>query len=182
MIISVPPSEVRSNVCVGTRVQFYWVDFSSSDEREHVERAVEALFESLQRSGVRLWNPFTTQIVKAKFRQRILKATRGELEPPDELKRVGDQRYPIYEIRWSGIGVHERGVDGADDRHYGVEVRLLHGEPLELGLCFVGLHAHEKQTYGTDAENRAAQDVEIDHATHTYLEGALRSWGVAGRT
>lgn len=173
---------MRSNACLGVHVEFYWVDNPSENEADHVSQAVDALFDAISVPGVRLWSPFNTPLVKAEFRKRIEKATRGELEPPGELKLLGDGRLPLYEIRWSGIKVRERPEDGGPERFFDVEVRLLHGEPDELGLCFIGLHAHEKQYWGTDDEIKEAQDAEIGTAANVYLEAAPRQWGVRRRT
>lgn len=175
-------SEVRSNACSGLRVAFYWVDNPSTDEDDHLDQAVDTLFEAIRQPGLRLWTPWNTPLLKAEFRNRLRKASRGELEPPEELKPVGDGRLPIYEIRWSELGVRERPGDGDPDRFKQIEVRLLHGEPLELSLALLGLHAHEKYTDGTDRENKRAQDAEIERAKAIYLEAAPRSWGVVRRT
>lgn len=175
-------SEVRSNACSGLRVAFYWVDNPSTDEDDHLDQAVDTLFEAIRHAGVRLWTPWNTPLLKAEFRNRLKKASRGELEPPDELKPVGDGRPSIYEIRWSEIEVHERPDGDGPHRFKKIEVRLLHGEPLELSLALLGLHAHEKRTDGTDEEIKRAQDAEIERAKAIYLEAAPRSWGVVRRT
>ncbi|GAA1490490.1 hypothetical protein [Brachybacterium sacelli] len=175
-------SEVRSNVCLGVQVNFHWVDNPSEDESDHISQAVEALIAAISIPGVRLWSPQNTALVKAGFKKRIEKAARGELEPPEELKPLGNGRLPLYEIRWSAIHVRERPEDGSPERFFDVEVRLIHGEPHELSLSFIGLHAHEKQYWGTDDEIKRAQDVEIDTAASIYVEAAPRHWGVKRRT
>lgn len=174
--------EVRSNVCLGVKVPFYWVNNASTIEDEHLAEAVDALFDAIQIPGVRLWSPHSAALVRAVFKKRLQKATRGELRPPGELKSVGSGRPTLYEIRWSGIAVRERDDAGGPDAYFDVEVRLLHGEPDELGLCFLGLHAHEKQYWGSDDEIKAAQDAEIEVARNRYLIGETSSWGVSKRT
>lgn len=175
-------SQVHSNVCSGLPADFYWVDNPAEDESAHISQAVEVLFSAINAPGVRLWSPYNAPLVKAQFRNRIEKAARGELEPPDELKPVSDGRLPLYEIRWSGITVHERTEDGDPDSYYDVQVRLLHGEPDELGLCFIGLHAHEKQCRGSADEVKRAQNAEIETAASIYLMATPRRWGVTRRT
>lgn len=174
-------SQVHSNVCSRLPVDFYWVDNPAEDESRHISQAVDALFEAISAPGVRLWSPYNAPLVRAQFKNRIEKATRGELEPPDELKPVSDGRLPLYEVRWSGIAVRERSVDGGPDSYFHVEARLLHGEPDELGLCFIGLHAHEKQYWGTPAEIKQAQNAEIEIAATVYVTAAPRRWGVTRR-
>lgn len=175
-------SQVHSNVCSGLRADFYWVDNPAEDESEHISQAVDTLFDAISIPGVRLWTPYSAPLVRAQFKKRIEKAVRGELEPPDELKPVSDGRLPLYEIRWSGIAVRERTMDGGPDSYFDVEARLLHGEPDELGLCFIGLHAHEKQYWGTPAEIKQAQNEEIKTAANVYVRAAPRRWGVTQRT
>lgn len=54
-------------------------------------------------------------------------------------------------------------------RHRAVQVRLLHVEPLELGVVAVGLHAHEKQVIpGDPRKTRQLQDAEIVEAVRIY--------------
>lgn len=168
-------------MCSGLLVDFYWLDTSSEDATEHIEAAVTALFEAIRGAGTRLWSPFVIPLVKGNFRKRLQKAARGELDPPEELKPLRDGRYPLFEIRWSDIGVHEAATDDSEERYFDVEVRLIHAEPAELGVCAVGLHAHEKVTDGTPADIRDAQDWEIDHAEALFLQGQPRSWGVTRR-
>lgn len=174
--------EVRSNVCLGVQVPFYWIDNASMSEDEHLVEAVDALFAAIQLPGVRLWSPHSAAMVRATFKKRLQKAARGELRPPRELKPVGSGRPTLYEIRWSGISVRERDEDGGPDAYFDVEIRMLHGEPDELGLCFLGLHAHEKQYWGSSDEIKAAQDAEIQVARNRYIVGEARFWGVSKRT
>lgn len=175
-------SQEHSNVCSGLCVDFYWIDNPAEDESEHISQAVDALFQAISIPGVRRWSPYNAPLVKAQFKNRIQKAARGDLEPPDELKPVSNGRLPLYEIRWSGISVHERSEDGGPDNYFDVEARLLHGEPDELGVCFIGLHAHEKQYRGTPAEIKQAQNAQIETAANLYLAARPRQWGVTRRT
>lgn len=173
----------RSNVCLGVRVDFYWVDNPSQDESEHVSHAVKALFDAISIPGVRLWTPYNAPLVKAEFKKRIEKAMRGQLEPPSELKPIGGgDLLPLYEIRWSGISVHEQPPDGGQARYFKVEARLLHGEPIELSVCFVGLHAHEKQYEGSHDEVKRAQDDHIEIAATAYRDAQSLGWDVLRRT
>ncbi|UQN30637.1 hypothetical protein [Brachybacterium kimchii] len=174
--------ERSSNATGGLRVDVYWLSCSSSEEREHVAAAVDALFEAIRGSGTRLWSPYSKAYVRATFKKRIEKASRGELRPRSELKPVSDGRVPLYEIRWSDIDVLERPEEGADEAHRKVSVRLLHGEPAKLGVCIVGIRAHEKFVAGTDGENKRAQDREIEQALAEYLRLEAAGWPVTPRT
>lgn len=173
--------EYSANVSLDIPLEFYWVDNPSLNPADHIDEAVDRLFDAISEPGVRLWSPESAILMKRNFRKRIENATAGKLKPRSEFKPVGDGRLPIFEIIWSGLAVRERGIDGSPDQYKDVEVRLLHGEPLALGLCAVGLHCHEKFIAGTQAEVHAAQDEEIGRAQAIYREAEPRLWGVTRR-
>lgn len=162
-------------------MDFYWVDTPSDDATDHIEAAVSALFAAIQGAGTRLWSPYAVPLIKANFRKRLEKAVLGELNPPKELKPLRNGRHPLFEIRWGDIAVHEAAAGGSPERFHEVEARLIHAEPDELGVCAVGLHAHEKLTDGTREEIQDAQNREIDHAEALFLQGQPRNWGVTRR-
>ena len=127
----------------------------------------------------RRWNPYLDKINRAHFKKRLERAAKGKLYPPEELKSLrGDD--VLFEIRWAGgeISVNEVNRIGIP-----VEVRLIHAQPEELGLCILGLHAHEKVIIeGDRVATNARQDAEIDFAESRLISGYSTNWGVERRT
>lgn len=117
----------------------------------------------------RRWNPYAEVYAQREFRSRLLAASRGQLVPVDHVKSIDHPlASEMFEIRWQHVRVTEAGDDGRL-RHRAVQVRLLHVEPLELGVVAVGLHAHEKQVIpGDPRKTRQLQDVEIVEAARIY--------------
>ena len=70
------------------------------------------------------------------------------------------------------------------DSYAQAEVRLIHAQPFDqLGLCILGLYAHEKVIVNGDpAATKAAQDAEIDIAECRLTSGYSTNWGVERRT
>lgn len=166
--------EKRSMCSGGLPLDFFW--FSCADGR-HVEAAVNALFAAVS-SPDRVWNPWARASVRAEFRDRLETAMRGELVPIDQVKtlRFGPD-VDMFEIRWQDVAV----TDLDDQRHqvfHTVQVRLYYAEPPGIGMCVVGLHAHEKQTDGSDEDISRAQDAEIFEATCRYGDGICNKWGI----
>ena len=104
------------------------------------------------------------------------------ISTPKEIKslRAGDI---LFEIRWAGIPVHECPPTGPE-RHTTAEVRLIHAQPYdELGLCVLGLHAHEKAIIDGDAQaTKRLQDDQIDLAEQRFSSGRSTCWGVQRRS
>lgn len=179
------PPQHPSNCSTGSSVDFYWHASSSPDQDDHIEAAVEALWQAIQRPGKRGWRPQTIAMARAEFRDRLRAAAEGKLKPVDEVKEVGDEHPVLFEIRWQTIEVVELGPPRT---FRPILVRLIHVEPIELGLAFVGLHAHEKLVItdrGDDEANRRAtkdeQDAEIDAALVVYGNGFSSMWGQVRR-
>ena len=130
----------------------------------------------------RRWNPYQEKMIYAEFKKRLERAAQGKLRPPEELKslRGGDT---LFEIRWRDINVREVNPSGIES-YASVEVRLIHAQPFDqLGLCILGLHAHEKAIIKDDpAATKDAQDAEIDIAAHLLASGYCTHWGVMRRT
>lgn len=116
-------------------------------------------------------------MVRAEFRQRLLKASEGKLVPVDEVKPVDiSNPPPLYEIRWIDVAVTD--IDSQGSTSFGrVHVRLYHSEPPEAPNHFIGHHAHEKNVELDDV--RGAQDAEIQTAIGWYRHGYNERWGIA---
>lgn len=124
-----------------------------------------------------MWNPWSSAITRAEFKKRIQKASRGELEPIDEVKPVDAVNPPpMYEIRWQDIAVAELQDDGSQ-KFSEVQVRLYHSEPPSRPGYFIGHHAHEKDVVTTDVN--AAQNREISVAVAWHDHGSPTNWGIA---
>jgi len=168
------PGTHTSNCSLGVAVDFYW--HTCTDPDGHIDAAVEALVAAVS-GPTRRWNPWTMGTIRSEFRGVLLRAAAGDLRPVDEVKEVGDGRVRLFEIRWLEIGVTDE-VERGVMRHSNVGVRLIHAEPIELSVCAVALHAHEKLVYpGDDRRTHAAQDEEIDIALNLYREGEGNLWG-----
>lgn len=180
------PQQHPSNCSTGSSVDFYWHASSSPDQDDHIEAAVEALWQAIQRPGERGWRLETKAMARAEFRGLLREAAQGELEPVDQVKELGDEHPVLFEIRWQTIDVVELGPPLSFKT---ILVRLIHIEPDELGLAFVGLHAHEKlviKDRGSDEANgratKDAQDAEIAKALVVYGNGFSNLWGQVRRS
>ena len=181
-VMSVADNSSRSNACLDLPADFYWYGGGSGTAQEHINLAVAALMAALKEPMNRRWNPYQETMIRANFRKRLEKAAQGKLRPPGELKSLrGD--VILFEIRWRDIDVREVNPSGIDS-YAQVEVRLIHAQPYDqLGLCILGLHAHEKVIIeGDPAATKAAQDAEIDIAEHLLISGYPTHWGVERRT
>lgn len=173
---------VSSNACLGVAVEFYWIDAGDRTGDQHIDQAVAALFGVIEGDGRRLWNPYAMAMVKGEFRARLQKASEGKLQPFDEIKGLRGGNL-LFEIRWSGINIRQK-KHGTDlEEYHRVEVRLIHAQPYEqLGLCLLGLHAHEKIIVDGDSKaTKMWQDFEIDEAERLYHAGRPYCWGVKRR-
>lgn len=130
---------------------------------------IDALIDAVGRAPNRQWNPYTETYARREFRHRLVSASRGELKPLVHVKHMETPLVAdLFEIRWSRVNIGERDVDGRE-RGRSVEVRLLHAEPDRMGVCAIGLHAHEKVVVRNDRRAmRAAQDAEIAKAVAVY--------------
>ena len=178
--MGVADNSPRSNACRGRRVDFYWYGGGNGTAQEHITLAVEALMGAIKAPANRRWNLYLEKMNRACFKKRLEKAAQGELYPPEELKSLRGNDV-LFEIRWSQgeISVNEVNRVGIP-----VEVRLIHAQPSDqLGLCILGLHAHEKVIIeGNPTATKAAQDAEIDKAEHLLTSGYSTNWGVERRT
>lgn len=176
---SVPPMSSTapgSNCSLGLPVDIYW--YERPDVRSlqlHLDLITDVLMAVLKVPPNRRWNPYNEPMVRSEFRHRLAAAARGKLVPVDHVKSI---EHPLaadlFEIRWQGIAVSEV-VDGKV-RHDDIQVRLLHAEPLKLGVVALALHAHEKSIVdGNRRATREAQDAEIVTAVEVYAE-ALPRW------
>lgn len=172
--------EVRSNCCLGVPVDFYMVPCTATTQDEHVEAAVQRLWEAIRKPGVRAWHPRHKMMILAEFRDRLRVATQGRLKPITHIKGLRDGRCHLYEIRWQDVPISLLGSDGKPSGNDHVHVRLIHTEPHKLGVSFVGLHAHEKLVLGDEATHDA-QDLEIDEAERIFDAGYPTSWGISRR-
>lgn len=179
------PPERPSNCSAGVPVDFYWCECFGPDEDEHIEAAVNALWQAIRRRGERGWDPRAAALVRSEFRDRLREAARGELKPVDHVKEVGPGHPVLFEIRWQDIPVMELGTPR---RFHDIQVRLIHAEPEVLGLAFVGLHAHEKIIIKDRGDREAnekathrAQDAEIAKAAAIHGSGVGSLWGQVRR-
>lgn len=155
---------------------FRWYGFPACEVGADVEAAVSKLMAVISSEG-RVWNPWSGTIVRREFRSRILRASKGELLPVDEVKPVDiNQPPPMYEIRWQDVDVAELLPDGSQ-RFAKVVVRMYHSEPTGVPDYFIGHHAHEKDLDADDIN--AAQDEEIRTALGWYQHGFESGWGIA---
>lgn len=163
-----------SNCSLGVPLTYYWHDCSDPDG--HLEAAVSALWEVVSSPTARRWNPYAAAMAKAEFRNRLKAAQRGELKPVDQVKAM-DPDDELFEIRWVGLTVTEHDPDSGTNVFLDIEVRLLHAEPAALGVCAIGLHAHQKVVVdGDKVETRRLQDVEIAIAVGRMAMLAKAGW------
>jgi len=130
--------EVRSNCCLGVPIDFYMLRCTAATQDGHIEAAVQRLWEAIRKPGERAWHPRHKIMVLAEFRDRLRVAVEGRLKPVTHIKAVGDGRCHLYEIRWQDVNVALLGPDGKVSGHDHVHMRLVHTEPHQLGLSFVG--------------------------------------------
>ena len=180
--MSVADNSSRSNACLDLPADFYWYGGGNGTVQEHISLAVNALMAAIKEPRNRRWNPYQEAMIRASFRKRLEKAAQGKLRPPEELKSLRGG-VALFEIRWRDIDVREVNSSGIDS-YAQVEVRLIHAQPFDqLGLCILGLHAHEKVIVNGDpAATKAAQDAEINIAEHLLISGYSTCWGVERRT
>ena len=180
--MSVADNSSRSNACLDLPADFYWYGGGNGTAQEHISLAVNALMAAIKEPTNRRWNPYQEAMIRASFRKRLEKAAQGKLRPPEELKSLRGG-VALFEIRWRDIDVREVNSSGIDS-YAQVEVRLIHAQPFDqLGLCILGLHAHEKVIIkGNPAATKAAQDTEINIAERRLISGYSTNWGVERRT
>ena len=136
----IPPGRTA---CLDLPADFYWYGGGNGTAQEHISLAVKALMAAIKKPRNRRWNPYQEAMIRASFRKRLEKAAQGKLRPPEELKSLRGG-VALFEIRWRDIDVREVNSSGIDS-YAQVEVRLIHAQPFDqLGLCILGLHAHEK--------------------------------------
>jgi len=180
--VSTVPNSSKSYACLRVPVDFYWYGGGDGTQKQHIALAVEALMAAVDKRPLKEWNRFHARYTRAEFEKRLEKAARGDLQPPGEIKslRAGDI---LFEIRWTGIPVHERLPTGLE-RDTTAEVRLIHAQPYdELGLCVLGLHAHKKEIIDGDAQaTKRLQDDQINHAEQRFYRGRSTCWGVQRRS
>ena len=180
--MSVADNSSRSNACLDLPADFYWYGGGNGTAQEHISLAVNALMAAIKEPRNRRWNPYQEAMIRASFKKRLEKAAQGKLRPPEELKSLRGG-VALFEIRWRDIDVREVNSSGIDS-YAQVEVRLIHAQPFDqLGLCILGLHAHEKVIIkGNPAATKAAQDTEINIAERRLISGYSTNWGVERRT
>lgn len=156
----------------GRRTTFYW-QYCAEDA--HVDAAVAALMKAIE-GPFRHQSKYTRILLEERFRDLILAAEEGDLEPEEAVKRI--RKEPdicMYEMRWSEVPVTpvDR-VSGAFGDPLHLHVRLYYVEQ-EGYTWLLGLHAHEKRIGETDQETRDMQDAEIDIAAGV-LSGGASTW------
>lgn len=163
-------SDRNSNCSARVPVSIYWWACETNDPNSNRAEMLDALWRAIDAPN-RRWNPFAKTLVKREFAKRIERAAAGKLAPVDEVKPLRHGSPPIFEIRWPGVPVTEMESD-ENLRYREVEIRLIHGEPVALGLAAVGLVAHEKQVFdGDPMGTRVDQDKWIDQALGHYDTG-----------
>lgn len=157
-------------------VDVYWRYCTGSDQDAHINAIVDALLEALSGPD-RRWNPHAERLVRSEFRKRIVAASKGQLEPVDEIKSLRGGRDSLFEILWKDINVAEVRGDGL--AYVKTDARLIHVEPRCFSIAMVGLVAHEKPHADGSKE---IQDECIDQAERIYHGGFAETWGVVERT
>lgn len=171
-----PADDPVSRCSQESTLDFFWFDARGASVAPF-EDAVKALWAATNVDG-RLWNPWTQANVIAGFKDRLVAAQAGELEPVDLVKEiVGATDEHIFEIRWD-VNVTEKDLLGGKVFKT-VQVRLYHSEPSNFIDSFVGLHAHEKEIDPTsEAETNRLQDAEIQVAVDLFYAGRPQRWGI----
>jgi hypothetical protein len=158
-------------------VTFRWYGVPQVPVGDDLDGATER-FRQAVTNPTRRWSPYSWPMVRAEFRDRLVQAALGILQPVEQVKPVDVRNPPpLYEIRWQGIAVAD--VDDADSsklRYSTVLVRLYHSEPSSVPGHFVGHHVHEKDVSG---DVNADQDAEIQTAKGFYDQGFNTSWGIS---
>lgn len=167
----VPRGDDRSSNCSsGLPVDLFWHGCPEECEQErHIDAMVDALIDAIGRAPNRQWNSYTETYARREFWHCLVSASRGDLKPLDHVKHIETPMVAdLFEIRWTKVNVAELDAKGRE-RGRPVEARLLHAEPDAMGVCAIGLHAHEKVIVRNDARvTRAAQDAEIATAVSVY--------------
>lgn len=133
-----------------------------------IDEAVDALFNAIEGDGARIWNRYNTIQTRTTFRKMLLRAERGELKPPGQIKDIPRAaQVGLCEIRWVGLSVLE--LRGDAKRGAQIEVRLYWAVPPGGDRIILGLHCHEKRTYGSKREVRQWQDAEINRALDNFV-------------
>ena len=68
-------------------------------------------------------------------------------------------------------GDRRGGSNRCPKKHGETLFRLVHAEPIGVGLAAIGLHAFEKRVLDTKGETKAEQDVELEIAKVIYFGG-----------
>lgn len=161
-----------SNCSIGVNVDFYWRETLSMDRQDHIDAAVQAVYEALDGPD-RRWSPFSTASVKGDIRARIIMATRGELIPVDHVKSLRNGVGDLFEIRWQGLAVANATPTGL--KYESALARLIHIEPTQVSVGAIGIRAFEKLP---SEEGKQIQEEQIDLAERYALECAREQWGV----
>lgn len=172
-----PSGKRRSDCSSGLPVDFYWHDCRDGDG--HLAAAVDALMSAVLRRPERVRNRYWESEARAGFRRKLEKASRGDLDPIDEVDNIDlSPDGTMFEIRWTGFTAVESDGRGRQ-RQVEAEVRLLHVEPQDLSYVAVGLHAHEKIVDPRGNRwTRLRQDEDIRIALGLYRDGFGSRWGL----
>ncbi len=161
-------------------VKFRWYGNPITVEGRDVPIALEEFLRLIE--GVnRVNNKYVRSMARSEFKRRIELASAGRLKPITQIKPVDILNPPpLYEIRWQGITVMERGSDGvvAD---LDLLIRMYHSEPAEAPNHFIGHNMHEKVVHGVESVWEA-QDREIDIAKNYFKYGLSTLWGISDLT
>jgi len=160
-----------------TPITFRWYGFPVASDGDDLDVATEVFMSAISPPG-RVWNPWTSTMIRREFRKRVQAAERGELQPVKEVKSVDeDNPPPLYEIRWQGVSVTSI-QDGAQTFSE-VVVRMYHSEPPSVPSHFIGHHIHEKDVAASNVYD--AQDEEIAVAKQFHDAGEAVNWGIASK-
>lgn len=171
------PHVKKSSRCsLGKPVEFAWFGFPEALDGNHLSAATFAFLSAVEADNREL-NDFVRATLVAEFQDRIGQASRGMLGNSRKIKHLSLlPDLPLYEIRWQGIFVRERGEGGSVTAR-NLAVRMYHSEPPELDGVFIGHHIHEKRTMNRNVE-REMQNREILKAAALFLDGRPKLWGL----
>ena len=165
-----------SRCSLGKPVEFVWFGFPEALDGNHLSAATFAFLSAVEADNREL-NDFVRATMVAEFQDRISQASKGLLGNTRKIKGLSLlPDLPLYEIRWQGICVRERGEGGSVSTK-NLAVRMYHSEPPELDGVFIGHHIHEKRTTDRTLE-REMQNREILKAAELYLDGRAKLWGL----
>ncbi|XBH22189.1 hypothetical protein V5R04_02880 [Jonesiaceae bacterium BS-20] len=134
-------SQRISNCSSGIGVDFYWRETQSKSRQDHLDAAVDEIYGALQ-APTRRWNRFSTISARGDIRALLIKATEGKLEPIKHVKSLRNGVGDLFEIRWQHLAVCDQTENGLV---YGSALaRLIHIEPIEASVGFIGILAFEK--------------------------------------